>query len=126
MPVIGVGNDLVRISRIEGVFARRGQRFARRIMPDDEYARFLAAKRPEIFLAKSFAVKEAVAKALGTGISQGVSFDSIELYKRESGQPAVRLFGAARVRLEGIGGQVVHVSLSDEADWVSAFAVVSA
>ena len=74
--------------------------------------------------AAMFAAKEAVAKALGTGFIRGVMPWTIEVTHGESGAPGVRLHGAALERMEDIGGQSVHLSLSHEGDSAMAFVVI--
>lgn len=122
--ILGIGNDLADSRRFEQSLQRIGDRLAQRILSDHEYAGFCAAGQPAVFLAKRFAVKEAVAKALGTGFRQGVSWRDISLHHTELGQPDVRLSGAAQRRFELLRGSAVHVSLSDEGHLISAFAVI--
>ena len=76
--------------------------------------------------AAMFAAKEAVAKALGTGMSGGVCFDQIEVTHDALGAPGVRLHGAAQERLLALGGGRVLLSLSHEGDMAIAFAVIEA
>ena len=73
----GIGTDLVLVSRIEAVLTRQGERFARRILTADEFERFAAHGQPARYLAKRFAAKEAILKALGTGLAGGLSSKSI-------------------------------------------------
>ena len=122
--ILGLGNDLADTRRFEKSLQKIGDRLAQRILSDHEFAGFSTAGQPAVFLAKRFAVKEAVAKALGTGFRQGVSWRDISLHHTELGQPEVRLSGAAQRRLELLHGSTVHVSLSDEAHLVCAFAVI--
>lgn len=125
MSVLGVGTDIVELSRIEKINVERGQRLARRILTEAEFVEFQVAKRPANFLAKRFAAKEAAAKALGTGIAQGVGFQDMEVFKADTGQPLMRLKGGALTRLEMLGAKSVHLSLSDDAGLVLAFVVLS-
>ncbi len=120
----GVGTDLIEVERIRRTLELRGDAFAKRILSDNELAGFVASKQQADFLAKRFAIKEAVSKALGTGIAMGVSWKDIELGHLESGQPYVTLHGKAKERLAELGAEGVYVSLSDEAGLVSAFAVM--
>lgn len=122
--ILGIGNDLADSRRFEQSLQRIGDRLAKRILSDHEYEGFCSAGQPAVFLAKRFAVKEAVAKALGTGFRQGVSWRDISLHHTELGQPDVRLSGAAQRRFELLRGSAVHVSLSDEGHLISAFAVI--
>lgn len=124
MILLGIGVDMVEVARISKALDRNGQTFARRILSVDEFEQFSDAKSPNSFLAKRFAVKEAVAKAIGTGFSQGVSWTDISLDHNELGRPIVKLQGKARQRLEELGGSEALVSLSDEAGFVIAYAQV--
>lgn len=124
MMVKGVGTDLVEVARIKRSLDDRGEALAERILTEQELEDFRDSNRKPDFLAKRFAIKEAVSKALGTGIAQGVTWQDIELSHGESGQPLVELTGKAQIRLKELGGEGVYVSLSDEAGLVSAFAVL--
>lgn len=121
----GIGTDLVYVPRILASWQRHGDRFARRILTPAEQQRWQESKRPEYLLAKCFAAKEAVSKALGTGISQGISWQHIELGREPGGRPVVRLTEAALQRQQALGAREVLVSLSDEGDYVLAFAVLA-
>lgn len=122
--VKGVGTDLVEIARMKRAIDERGEALAKRILTDRELEEFRDSNRKPEFLAKRFAVKEAVSKALGTGMAQGVSWKNIELQHSESGQPIVDLSDKAEQKLKELGGECMYVSLSDEAGLVSAFAVL--
>lgn len=123
--VKGIGTDLVEIARFQRSLDQHGDRLASRILTDSEFEEFKSNARPAEYLAKRFSVKEAVSKALGTGISKGLSWQDIELKHRDSGQPYVVLYRKALAMLEHLGGQEVFISLSDEAGLVSAFAVMA-
>jgi len=123
--MIGVGVDLVHISRIESVLGSQGARFAKRILSAAEYLQFdqiAESKRQALFMAKRFAIKEAVSKALGTGMSHGVSWQDIELHHDPLGKPEVSLKGGALARFNALKASKVLVSLSDETDLVTAYA----
>ena len=119
--MIGIGVDIVNIARIERVFEKFGERFARKVLAPGELESLSLDPR---LLAKRFAAKEAVAKALGTGFRQGITMPSISIAKSSLNQPQVVLMGAAKARLDSMGGQDVLLSISDEVDSVVAFAVV--
>ena len=123
--VRGIGNDLVDVTRLERSLERHGERFAKRILSENEFKRFEKSLRPANFLAKRFAAKEAVSKALGTGIAQGITWHDIELGHLEGGQPCIVLARQALVRLKEMKGETVHISITDEANLVSAFSVIS-
>ena len=123
--IIGIGTDLVKIERIKRVLGRRGDKFARRILTAPEYAVFANHDRHQAgFLAKRFAAKEALSKALKTGIGQ-ISWQDIEVKNSPAGAPTLDLSGRAREILLEQGGRGVHLSLSDEGDYALAFVVVS-
>ena len=123
--ILGVGTDLVCQDRIGRSWERFGERFAHRILTSSEWQRMQTSRRPVNVLAKCFAAKEAVAKALGTGLGQGVGWRQIELQRTSSGQPLVVLNGEALQRLRALGASRVLVSLSDERNYVLAFAVLA-
>jgi holo-[acyl-carrier protein] synthase len=124
--MIAVGTDILRIGRIDEVVDRLGERFIARILTPEECDEYRQSEQGNRLLAKRFAAKEAVAKALGTGIGRGVSWQDIQIYHDAHGAPLVRLTGGARqVALER-GGSRVELSLADELDYVVAFAVLAA
>mgnify|MGYP003137110080 CR=1 FL=1 len=84
----GIGTDLVLVSRIEAALGRQGERFARRILTPDEFARFADHGQPARFLAKRFAAKEAIMKALGTGLAGGLSWQHMQIDRDPLGGPA--------------------------------------
>ena len=120
----GIGTDLVAIKRIEDIFQRHGQRFADKILGERELSDLSNSSNPVNFLATRFASKEAVTKAFGTGLSQGMRWQDIQLDHHASGQPKVVLSGQAQKHLEQIGALSVHISLSDDNGMVCAFVVV--
>lgn len=123
--VIAIGTDLLDGRRIEQALARHGERFVQRILTPAEQALYRSRANPLNFLAKQYAAKEALAKALGTGIAKGVGFQQLQVLRDDLGAPQVRLYGAAEERLQALGGQRALVSLSDEGDWIQAFALLS-
>jgi holo-[acyl-carrier protein] synthase len=129
--ILGIGSDIIDIRRIEKTLARFGDRFIQRIYTDREQAR--AERRPDqraATYAKRFAAKEACAKALGTGLKQGVFWRDMGVANLPSGQPTMRLTGGAARRLERLTppGHVahIHVSLTDDYPLAVAFVIISA
>ncbi|MFK7975570.1 MAG: holo-ACP synthase [Halioglobus sp.] len=123
--MIAIGTDILQIERIESVLERQGLRFVQRILTPDELEEFGVSQQPARFLAKRFAAKEAIAKALGTGIGRGVSWQHMQIEHDDFGAPQVVLTeGAKRVAAEK-GAATVALSLADEKDYVVAFAVLS-
>lgn len=114
MAILGLGTDIAEIARVAAQSERLGEKFARRILTDNELAEWHAHKQPERLLAKRFAVKEAAGKALGTGIGRGVSFQHIELGHDDWGAPVLILSAGAAERMASLGATRAHVSLSDE------------
>lgn len=123
--MIAVGTDILKMDRIDEVVDRLGDKFVQRILTAQEMDEYRASKQANRLLAKRFAAKEAIAKALGTGIGRGVSWQDIQIEHDANGAPLVRLSGgASRVATER-GGQRVELSLADEIDYVVAFAVLA-
>ena len=128
--ILGIGTDICDINRIRALFDRHPERFAAKAFTEAERERCLARPDPVPCLAKRFAAKEAVAKALATETSGALSWHDVEVFNHPSGRPDVHLHGGAAERLEQIlpEGYVaqVRLSLSDERDFAVAFAVVEA
>lgn len=115
--IIGTGCDMLEIQRMERFCAGKT---ADRVFTEEEYRQ--AAGRKSV-LAGDFAVKESVAKALGTGF-RGFGPAEIEVLRDELGKPWVRLYGGAQKRFLDIGGTALHVSITDTRELVCAFAVL--
>ena len=124
MAILGLGTDIVEISRIEEVIARSGDRLARRVLTDNEWAIWETHQQPVRFLAKRFAVKEAAAKAFGTGIRNGLAFNQFEVYNDEMGKPKLRLWGEAQKLAERLGVAHMHVTLADERRYACATVIL--
>lgn len=122
--IVSIGTDLVSVRRIEGVWQRYGDRFVRRILTPQERSA-LPGKAAAHYLARRFSAKEAVAKALGTGMAAGTGWQQLEILHAKGGRPLVKVLGAAKARLQYLGADEVHLSISDEKDYALAFAVIS-
>ena len=122
--MIAIGTDILKIDRIDEVLGRLGDRFMQRILTEQEQGEYRASKQASRLLAKRFAAKEAVAKALGTGIGRGVSWQDIQIEHDANGAPLVRLSGGASRVASERGANRVELSLADELDYVVAFAVL--
>lgn len=126
--ILGIGCDIVRIERIAQSLEKFGDRFVRRIFTDSE--RHFCEQRGEIrkasCFAKRFAAKEALVKALGTGIRKGIFFSDIEVVTSPSGQPVIHLSETADDHIKSMGLQwtSIYCSLSDEADVAMAVVVI--
>ena len=123
--MVGIGIDLCAVSRMERALEKPG--FLARVFAPQERAYLEEKGRGRAQSAAAmFAAKEAVAKALGTGMSGGVCFEQIEVTHDALGAPCVQLCGAAQERLMALGGGRVLLSLSHEGDMAMAFAVIEA
>lgn len=121
--VVGLGTDLIEISRIEENVARFGDRFLRRIYTPGEIDYCMRKQKTSAeSLAARFAAKEAAAKALGTGISRGVSWLEMEVVRHPGQAPQIHLHGRAAERAARLG--VRHSSLSLTHSRTEALAVV--
>lgn len=123
--MIGVGTDILKMQRIDEVVGRLGNKFVQRILTPSEQREYQACSQPNRLLAKRFAAKEAVAKALGTGIGRGVSWQDITIGHDAHGAPRVVLSGGALEVAIARGGSRIELSLADEAEYVVAFAVLA-
>lgn len=123
--VVGVGIDLADVVRIRGLLEKYGKSFLSKTFADAEAAHCMARANPAEALAARFAAKEAVAKALGTGFSAGVSPKGIAIENAPSGAPLARLDEAAQAAMEKIGGKRVLVSLTHLKDYAQAVAVIT-
>ena len=122
----GVGTDIVEIARIASILNRQNDRFVSRILTDHEQREYIKSQRKTTFLAKRFAAKEAVAKALGTGIGNGVSFQDIEITHDDKGAPLVILSGGAKAVMFDKSASNVFISIADEINYAIAYAVIAA
>ncbi|WP_345846437.1 holo-ACP synthase [Shewanella algae] len=125
MAVLGLGTDIVEIARIEAQLERGGDRLAKRVLTEAEYVRFQTLSEPERFLAKRFAAKEAAAKALGTGIGRGVSFQHIHISNNADGAPQLEFSDGAHQRLETLGAKRALLSIADERHYAVATVILS-
>ena len=119
--ICGIGVDLILVSRINRAMNRFGERFASRVYTPEERRQ---SGGKAIFLAGRFAVKEALLKALGTGMAGGVRWKEIETLARESGAPEVTCSGRVEHLLGLRGIKRVWASLSHEQDHVVAVVVL--
>jgi holo-[acyl-carrier protein] synthase len=128
--IIGLGSDLADIRRVEKSLERFGERFKNRVYTELEQARSERKADQAASYAKRFAAKEACAKALGTGIRNGVFWRDMGVANLPSGQPTMVLTGGALQRLEAItpAGHkaVVHLSLTDDHPYAQAFVIIEA
>lgn len=132
--IIGIGHDITDIRRIERALDRFGERFIKRCFTDGE--RKIAESRAHnpgqrvATYAKRFAAKEACVKALGIGVASGVTLKDVEVVNNAFGKPTIDLHGGAYQYLVAIlppeGAAAIHLSLSDEPPYASAYVVIEA
>lgn len=126
MNLVGIGIDVVEVSRIKSSLDEFGERFLTRIFTEGEREYCLKQMRPELHFAARFAAKEAIAKAFGTGIGKEVGWLDMEIVRRASGEPEVKLSGAALRYSEAKGIKQVMVSLTHAKHYAAANAVIMA
>ncbi len=124
----GIGTDICDIRRLRATLARRGDRFAEKVLGPAELAVFHARRaRAEVrgvaYLATRFSAKEAFSKAIGTGMRMPMTWRACEILNLPSGAPIVRLNGALADWFAGQGLRA-HVTLTDETDYAASFVVV--
>ena len=122
--IIGVGVDIAETERFEKIYARYGERIARRILTKNEQDEFGRRNYPASYLATRFAAKEAAAKALGTGFGCGVSYKSIEVNNDNKGKPMLKFINAALQLAQQKQVSKVFVSLSDEKHYAVAMVIL--
>jgi holo-[acyl-carrier protein] synthase len=126
--ILAIGTDLVDKARIDRACRRFGTRFEARLLGPAERSELPAPggtpDRRHAAVARRFSQKEAVVKALGTGIGAGVGWHDVEIRHHAGGAPYVRLHGAAAERLRHLGGRRVLLSTSDERAYAVSFALI--
>ena len=125
MIISGIGTDIVEISRIKEALSRRGDRFAERILTNDEFKQYMDKLDKPRFLAKRFAAKEAAAKALGTGFRQGLSLKHIEVSNDELGKPNLSFYLRGKSLCQEQRVASSHLTISDERQYAVAFVILT-
>lgn len=127
--ILGVGNDMVDIRRIEQTLERFGDRFVNRIFTDVEQAKSDRRAQRAASYAKRFAAKEACSKALGTGFRKGVFWRDMGVVNLPSGRPTLKLTGGAARHLETLvpdGMKAdIHLTITDDFPWAQAIVIIS-
>jgi holo-[acyl-carrier protein] synthase len=119
----GIGTDLLDARRMRRLLSRYGERLPTRLLHEAEWTGFRAARDPAHFLARCFAIKEAVAKAVGTGL-RGFGHQDIGSTRDDLGKPHLVFSTVLRQRLLEMGIGRGHVSLSDEGEMILAFVIL--
>lgn len=126
--IFGIGTDVCDIRRIEATFERQGERFARKVLGEQELAvwqrrRERWPRRGLRYLATRFSAKEAFSKAIGLGIRTPMAWRRCEILNLTSGQPVIVLHGELKTWFEAQGLRA-HVTVTDETDYAASFVVV--
>lgn len=125
MNIFGIGTDIVAIDRIRKIWQRFGEAFARRILAKSEFEDLNTAKDKIAFLAKRYAAKEALAKALGTGFQRnGIRLTEIAVKNDTLGKPYLEFEAGTQKEMENKHIRESHLSLSDERDFAIAFVIL--
>lgn len=119
--IYGIGTDIVRVSRMQANLGKHAERFVERILSINELKDFDKAAKKAHFLAKRFAAKEAISKAMGFGFSNGLSLTKIEIMHDKNGKPMMGYLDSALKLKEELGIGDAHISLSDEDEYAIAF-----
>lgn len=122
--IFGIGTDVIRLDRIEATLAQFGEHFVRRLLLPEEEAQYRSQRRKARFLAMRFAGKEAVVKAMGTGFRHGMWIRDVGIVADFRGKPEIVYSERGRALCRSMGIGEGHVSLTDEAGVVVAFAVL--
>ena len=128
--ILGLGNDLIDIRRIEETLSRHGERFIGRVFTDIERAKSEGRHQRAASYAKRFAAKEACAKALGTGLNHGVYWRDMGVVNLPGGKPTMALTGGALARLQAITPPghkpKIDLSITDDFPLAQAIVIISA
>lgn len=122
--IFGVGTDICELSRVQQTYDRFGEHFVKRLLMDEERDLFDRSKWPVRFLAMRFAAKEATVKAMGTGFAHGMWIRDVGVVNNEWGRPMIVWSDRGQKVCAQLGIGDGHVSLSDDAGLIVAFAVV--
>lgn len=128
--IVGIGNDVIDIRRIEETLSRFGMRFIERIFTDVEIRKSEKRAQRAASYAKRFAAKEACSKALGTGFRRGVFWKDMGVVNEPSGKPTMVLTGGARTQLDSLvpPGHLarIHLTITDDFPYAHAFVMIEA
>ena len=122
--ILGLGIDIIEVGRIEGSYAKFGERFLERILHPDEIRYCLSHRAPGPFLAVRFAAKEAISKAFGTGIGAQLGWRDMEVARKESGEPFVIMHEKGRELMTARGATALRISLSHTQNYATAVAIL--
>ncbi|WP_343128347.1 holo-ACP synthase [Buchnera aphidicola (Takecallis taiwana)] len=124
MSIIGIGCDIINLNRIKNIINIFGIKFAKRILSPEEFNQYINIKYQEVFIAKRFAVKEALFKALGVGIRYNIQFKNFSLSHNTLGKPKLVFLKQAKKILINRNIKSIHVSISDEKKYIFAIVIL--
>jgi holo-[acyl-carrier protein] synthase len=122
--IFGIGTDIVRLERIERIYARHGDRFVERLLLPAEAQAFRNDPREARFLAMRFAAKEAIVKAMGTGFAHGMWIRDAGVVQNAWGRPEIIWSDRGREMCEKLGVGEGHITLTDEGGLIVAVAIL--
>jgi holo-[acyl-carrier protein] synthase len=121
--IFGTGLDIIEINRIKKSLAKYSSRFENKIFTDGEINYCQSQADPGKHFAARFAVKEAVSKSLGTGITHKVGFKDIEVVNQTSGKPIVKMGGRGKILFKKLNLKFIHISISHDRHYAIAHAI---
>lgn len=128
--ILGIGNDMIDITRIEASLERFGDRFVQRLFTEIEQKKSDKRRKRAASYAKRFAAKEACSKALGTGFRRGTYWRDMGVVNLPSGKPTMKLTGGAAIHLERITPEgfvaQIDLTITDDDPWAQAIVIITA
>jgi holo-[acyl-carrier protein] synthase len=121
--IFGTGLDIIEINRIKKSLEKYSTRFENKIFTDKEIDYCQSQADPGKHFAARFAVKEAVSKSLGTGITRDVGFKDIEVVNEASGKPIVKMGGRGKILFDKLNLKSIHISISHDRHYAIAHAI---
>ncbi len=122
--IIGIGTDIVKVSRVEHLYEKFGDKFLKKVFSDNEVEHCKKRKKFINALATRFAAKEAFLKSIKTGLRFDLKMHNIEILNNDYGAPYVRLHESAREYARNLKVKTIHVTMSDENEYATAFMVL--
>ena len=124
--ILGLGMDISEVARVKASLDRFGESFLKRILLPEEIAYCHTYQNPAQYVAVRFAAKEAISKALGTGIGAELGWHDLEICRKETGEPFVKLHGGGPKLLEARGAKRLLISLTHTENYAAAVAILEA
>lgn len=121
--IYGIGNDILEYERVAKIWLKQPDRFANRILSSQELILYQNCHDKARFIAKRFAYKEAIVKAMGTGLRFGLRFQDFSILPDNLGKPVLSYSAKTKKLLEQLGIRIIHVNISDEKKYIYAMAI---